>query len=173
MKLSAFSVLLLSAEAGKKNQVTKRVDTLESLWNQNLANPLIVGSINQDKIDKMSTLYAKFALKAKNQYNKLKDEKGCSYPSHWKGDDVDQTRFLFDEKDACAAVKQFTNQLIEWSAVFNVNCKQDQQRWLERFELGLVGVSNRVLDRLNGSDVGETTTNCSPLSKNENGKFNW
>merc|ERR1711908_85219 len=77
MKLSAFSVLLLSAEAGKKNQVTKRVDTLESLWNQNLANPLIVSSINQDKIDKMSTLYAKFALKAKNQYNKLKDERAA------------------------------------------------------------------------------------------------
>lgn len=173
MKLSAFSVLLLGAEAAKKNQVTKRVDTLESLWNQNLANPLITSSVNQKKIDSMSSLYNKYASKAKARYTKLKNDKGCSYPSHWKGDDVDQTRFLFDEKDACTAVKQFTNQLLEWSAVFNVHCKQDEQSWLERFESGLVGMSNRVLERLKYSDVGDMTDNCSQLSKNDNGKYNW
>merc|ERR1712154_21970 len=173
MKLAAFSVLLLSAEAAKKDQVTKRVDNLESLWNQNLANPLITSSVNQKKIDNMSANYKKFAWKAKDRYNKLKDNKGCSYPSHWKGDDVDQTRFLFDQKDACTAVKQFTNQLLEWSAVFNVHCKQDEQPWLEHFESGLVGMSNRVLDRLSDSAVGDMTDNCSSLSKNDNGKYNF
>merc|ERR1712147_453168 len=151
MKLSVFNILFLTAEANKKDQVTKRVDKLEDLWNQNMA----LSGLSQRRVDTFDGHFSRFAAEAKDFYKRQRDQKGCNFPSHWKGDDDedDDLRFLFDSKNPCQGVKQFTNQLLDWANVFCVQCRKadekDPRPWLGRFETNISRFANRVLAKMN------------------------
>ena len=150
MKLSLFNVLFLTAEAKKNDPVTKRVDKLEDLWSQNMA----VSGLSQRHVEKYEGIYGRFTAKAKDFYKKQMNDKGCEYPSHWKGDDEeDDLRFLFDAKDTCQGVKQFSSQLLDWANVFCVQCRksdsQDSRPWLDRYETDVSRFANRVLQKMN------------------------
>ena len=141
MKLALISLLALS-EAGKRDGVTSRLETLKEHWAENLAK---APHLTDDKKAKIEAKYNKFADKTRDRYLKLKNEKGCTFPDSYK----DQAAIdRYNEENPCVGFRQLTNQLIRWSTTFNAKCKSTDGAWLDRYHGQVNNFFSLIKDRV-------------------------
>ena len=159
MKLALITVFVSQAEAGENSYddsacftgdqrdcVTSRLETLKSHWKENLEKAPHLKAVKKARIE---AKYNKFADKALKRYLLLKNDKGCSFPNHYKHQaEIDR----YNQENPCQGFRQLTNQLIRWSTTFNDvttnKCKTSENAWLERYHDRVNGFFSLIKDRV-------------------------
>ena len=142
MKLALITVLASQAEAGNRDGVTSRLETLKEHWAANLEK---APHLSDNKKAKIEAKYNKFADKTRDRYFKLRDQKGCKFPDTYK----DQAAIdRYNEENPCQGFRQLTNQLIRWSTTFNAKCKNTDGEWLKRYHGQVKNFFSLIKDRV-------------------------